>query len=293
LSTQTETTNTINTLFRFINRKKILDLVDRAGGWLADHALFILLILIGSIILYRLVSVAINHTVELISRDTFLPAEQAKQRAKTLGAVLDALTRFVIFFFAGLIILQNTGVKITALIAGASVVGVAIGFGAQSLVRDFISGFFILFENQYGVGDTVQVGTSKGTVENLSLRTTQIRDFEGRLHTIPNGEIKLVINQSRGWTQMVVDIGTSYREDPVRVMQIMADETTRIAQSSEWRENIIQSPQVLGVEAFTDSAMVFRVTALTKPGLEDSLARQVRAAIKTRFSAEDIAFSDK
>lgn len=261
--------------------------------WLSSHqALKIILIFILSIVIYRLVSITIRHTVELVSKDKFLSAEQAKQRAKTLGSVLDALARFVIFFIAALMILGRF-TDIGPLLAGAGVAGIAIGFGAQSLVKDFISGFFILFENQYSVGDVIQIGTSKGTVEDLDLRTTKLRDVQGRLHIIPNGEIKVVINQSRGWARAIVDIGVSNKEEPAHVTQIMEEELDKIAKSAKGKKILLEPPQVVGLEDFRDNAMVFRITAMTKPESQDEVAEQIRAGMKTRFAKENIEIIGK
>ncbi len=261
-------------------------------NWLGNQAPEIILIFISSIIIYKLVSISIRHAVELVSKDRFLSAEQAKQRAKTLGSVLEALARFAIFFIAALMILRKF-TDINPILAGAGIAGLAVGLGAQSLVKDFISGFFILFENQYGVGDVIQIGTSNGTVEDLDLRTTKLRDFQGRLHIIPNGEIKLVINQSRGWARAIVDIGVSNKEDPVRVIQIMEEELGKIAKSVKGQEVLLEPPQVIGLEDFRDNVMVFRVIAMARPGSQDSIAKQIRISIKTRFERENIEIIGK
>ncbi len=266
-----------------------MEFFQTAIDWLSSHQTpAIIVISILSIIIYRLIIIAIRHAVELVSKERFLSAEQAKLRAKTLGSVLEALARFIIFFIATLMILDVFRIPIGPLLASAGIAGIAIGFGAQSLVKDFISGFFILFENQYSVGDVIQIGTSKGTVEDLDLRTTKLRDVQGQLHIIPNSEIKVVINQSRGWARAIVDIGVSNKEDPARVTQIMEDELAKIAKSVKVKEALLEPPQVVGLKDFRDNVMVFRITAMTKPGSQDEIADLIRAGMKTRFAKENI-----
>ncbi|MCL6471568.1 MAG: mechanosensitive ion channel family protein [Firmicutes bacterium] len=275
------------TLSQLLEDFNFTDAAGRIVQWVKTNGPEVIFILAISAIAYKLLSITIDRAIALISKDTFLTAEQAKQRAKTLGSVLKALARFVIAFIAILMIIDRF-TNIGPLLAGAGIAGVAIGFGAQSLVRDFISGFFILFENQYGVGDVVQIGSSKGTVEDLDLRTTRLRDIQGRLHIIPNGEVKLVINQSRGWARAIVDIGVSNQVDPNKVKQIMQEEMDILAGAAEWKEILFEPPQVSGIEEFRENAMIIRVSAVTKPGHQDSLAEQIRTSIKTRLARENI-----
>lgn len=275
------------TLSQLLEDFNFTDTTGEIAQWLKANGPEIIFILFGSAVVYKLLSLTIDRTIALISKDTFLTAEQAKQRARTLGSVLKALARFVIVFIAILMVIDRF-TNIGPLLAGAGIAGVAIGFGAQSLVRDFISGFFILFENQYGVGDIVQIGSSKGTVEDLDLRTTRLRDVQGRLHIIPNGEVKLVINQSRGWSRAIVDIGVSNQVDPNKVKQIMQEEMDILAKTAEWKNILIEPPQVSGIEDFRENAMIIRISAVTKPAHQDRLAEQIRTNIKTRLARENI-----
>jgi len=278
----------LSTFLQLIDGRDLPTVANRALDWLLAEGPVIIFTLIASLIIYRLVSLTIKHTIELISKDTVLSAEQAKQRAKTLGSVLDALAKFTIFFIAILVILQNIGVQVAALIAGAGVLGVAVGFGAQSLVRDFISGFFILFENQFAVGDIVQIGSSKGAVEDLNLRTTLIRDFEGKLHTIPNGDIRLVINQSRGWIKSTIEFGVPLSEDPDKIKGVLQDEVGRIAQAPNLKGNLLNEPEVSGIEDFWSNAMIFKITITVKPGFQDNAAERIRTSVKKRFAEDGI-----
>jgi small conductance mechanosensitive channel len=274
--------------------ENITKLIDRAIDWLATYGLQIVIALVVGFIVYRLLSIAIHRSVALISRDTFLTAEEAKQRAKTLGAVLDALARFAIFFITIVIILQSTTTwNVSALIAGAGVVGVAIGFGAQSLIKDFISGFFIIFENQFSVGDMVQLGNDTGIVEQLSLRTTKLKDVLGNVHIIPNSQINVVINQSRGWSRTIVDIGVPTSEDTAKVIDIIKGAVSGIAASDKWKDILLEDPEVTGIEAFKEDTMVFRVTAMTTAGVQDAVARDIRNGVKTALSNNKIGIAAK
>jgi len=167
-------------------------------------------------------------------------------------------------------------------------VGIAIGFGAQSLIKDFISGFFIIFENQFSVGDLVQIGNDKGTVEHLSLRTTRLRDFQGNVHIIPNSQINVVINQSRGWSRAIVDIGVPTVEDPTRVIDIIKDAVAGIASSGKWKDILQEDPRVTGIDDFKENTMVFRVTAVTTSNAQDAIARDIRNGVKTALSQNKI-----
>lgn len=280
-------------LAQTVTAGKITSLVDNVVDWLAAYGWRVVAALLIGFIAYRLLSIAINHSVALISRDTFLSAEEAKLRAKTLGAVLDALARFVIFFVTVLVVLEIINVPVGPILASAGIVGIAIGFGAQSMVKDFISGFFILFENQFSVGDVVQIGNDKGTVEHLSLRTTRLKDFQGNVHIIPNSQINVVVNQSRGWSRAVVDIGVPVAEDQTRAINIIKDAIAGLETSDTWKDILQEAPLVTGIDDFKENTMVFRVTVITAPGMQDAIAREMRNIVKTALSDNKIEINNR
>lgn len=247
----------------------------------------ILLILIVSYILFRLVGVLINRTVKLITKDR-LSQTQLAQRAKTLAGVLRGVARFGIFFTALLMVLREVGVDPTPILAGAGIVGLAVSFGAQNLVRDMINGFFILFENHFGVGDSVEVGTSKGKVVHMNLRITQLRDVGGSLHTIPNGEIRKVVNYSREWVQAVVDINVSSKQDVEQVLSVIREECEKFYADKNFRSKMLEKPQVLGVQDLGASGMTLRTTVKTKPAAQGDIERELRKRLKKRFDIEKI-----
>jgi small conductance mechanosensitive channel len=192
---------------------------------------------------------------------------------------------------AGLTILGLVGLNLGPLIAGASIVGVALGFGAQALVRDFLSGFFILVEDQYGVGDRVSLSGAKGTVEDVSLRVTRMRADDGAVWFVPNGEIRKVANATMGWQRALVDVLLPVDADLDRALAVMAEEADLVAEDSEWADDIIERPQVLGVEAMSADGLTIRVTARTAPQKQDALARALRARIAARLRREGIALA--
>lgn len=255
--------------------------------WLSVKGVKILLILAGGYVLFLVVGVLISRIVRLITRDR-LSETQIAQRAKTLGGVLRGTARFAVIFVVGLMVLREVGVDPTPVLAGAGIAGLAVGFGAQNLVRDVINGFFVLFENQFGVGDVVEIGTGKGKVEHMNLRVTQLRDVEGRLHIIPNGEIKKVTNFSKAWARAVVDIGVSCKEDVDRVLSLIADEGEKLSADKKFKPRLLEKPQVLGVQEFGPAGMVLRIWVKTKPAAQGDTERELRKRIKRRLDAEKV-----
>jgi small conductance mechanosensitive channel len=168
------------------------------------------------------------------------------------------------------------------------VLGLAVSFGAQSLVKDVISGTFMLLEGQFGIGDVISVGDASGAVEKITLRTTVLRDIRGAVHIIPNGEITRVTNLTKAWSRAVLDIGVGYPEDADRVMAVMKEEADGLQADPQWGELLLDPPEVLGIETFGESAMVIRLLARTLPEKQWNVARELRRRIKKRFDAEGI-----
>jgi hypothetical protein len=184
--------------------------------------------------------------------------------------------------------LSNLGLNVTALLAGAGVAGLALSFALQNLLRDFINGFFILLEDQYGVGDIVQIGNVGGKVERFSLRLTVLRDLEGRVHFLPNSEVRQVTVLTQEWSRALVDVSVAYRADLDRALEVFRDEVARFYQDPEWRERFADPPEVLGVQSLADSGVVIRVLFNTKPAEQWAVAREFRRRIKNRLDREGI-----
>lgn len=208
-------------------------------------------------------------------------------RAQTLGGLLKSILRYGIYFVAAMSIIEifvpNAAKTV---LAGAGILGLAVGFGAQNLVRDVITGFFILFEDQYAVGEYVTLAGVTGIVEELGLRVTKIREFGGQLHIIPNGKIDMVTNFNRGAMQAIVEVGISYEENIDRAIDVLKKMSTVFAQ--KWSEDLLEGPDVLGVVRFGESDIVLRVTARTKPLRQWEIERQLRKNIKEIFDEEGI-----
>jgi small conductance mechanosensitive channel len=185
-------------------------------------------------------------------------------------------------------ILGELRIQLGPLLATAGIGALAIGFGAQSLVKDVISGFFIILENQYRIGDVIEVAGVSGLVESVSLRSTVLRDLEGKVHTVPNGEIKVVSNLSKEWARSVLDVAISYSEDVDRVMELLNQIGKELAQEEPWKGAILEPLQVFGVERFGESELVIRVVVKTAPLKQWDVGRELRRRIKIRFGEEGI-----
>ena len=212
---------------------------------------------------------------------------RVEKRGQTLAHLLRSIGRLIVFIIATLMIL-GLFVNIGPLLAGAGVVGLAVSFGAQSLVKDFLSGFFILFEDQFAVGDVVEINGKSGAVERMTLRIVQLRSLDGTVHTIPNGEIKAVSNLTRGWSRAVVEVGVAYDTDLDRALEVLRDEGRQLAADEAWRIQLDGEPEVLGVEGLGENALTLRLVARTRPGQQWAVARELRRRIKLRFDREDI-----
>jgi len=212
---------------------------------------------------------------------------EREQRGHTLAQLLNSVGAVAITIGAGLTVL-NLFMAIGPLLAGVGVAGLAISFGAQSLVKDVISGFFILLENQFAVGDIVEINGVSGVVERMTLRVVMVRDVRGALHVIPNGTITLVSNKSRGWSRTVLDIGVAYTENVDTVIRVMRDLANEFWRDEEWRSQLVEEPAVWGVEALADSSVNIRLVAATQPGRQFAIGRELRRRIKNRFDREGI-----
>jgi small conductance mechanosensitive channel len=192
-----------------------------------------------------------------------------------------------------LLVLGEFEVNLGPLLAGAGIVGVALGFGAQSLVKDFLSGFFILLENQFGVSDVIAVNVGgqivTGKVEELSLRTTQVRAFDGTLHIVPNGNILLVGNKTKGWARAIVDVGVAYDEDLERVRSVLEELCREIREDEEIGRTFYSGPDVLGVERLGEYDVKFRLAAEVRPSQKGDLERLLRERVKRRLDERGIA----
>jgi len=216
------------------------------------------------------------------------PLAQARllQRTKTIASVLGNLATWGLTLTVLSVVLSEVGVSPGAIIAGAGIIGAGLGFGAQSLVRDLISGLFIVFEDQYGVGDSVDLGQASGVVESVGLRVTQVRDVEGTLWFVRNGEIVRVGNQNQGWSRIVIDIALSYTSDIAKAQDALRDAAKEAAKAMPG--TAIDDAEVWGVNALSGDQVVVRLVQKTKPEHKDELARELRLAIKNNIDQAGI-----
>lgn len=219
----------------------------------------------------------------LMKRYEKLPLNNNKK--KTLTGLLKSIVRYVTYFVAVVNLLELFGIKTASLLTAAGIGGLAVGFGAQNLVKDVISGFFIIFEDQYNVGDYVETAGVAGTVEDIGIRSTRLRDFGGQLHIIPNGEITRVTNHSRGPMRALVDVNIAYEEDIDKALTILEDVCREIRNK---REDILEGPTVLGVTKLGPSEVVVTILAKTVPMQQWSVEREIRRAVKVRLEKEGI-----
>ncbi len=220
-----------------------------------------------------------------------LLAGRRVQRAETMGSLLKSISSIVIFTVFGITAIAELGYPVGPLIASAGVVGVAVGFGAQSLVKDFLSGIFMIFEDQYGVGDSVDLGEAGGTVEAVGLRVTRLRDVEGTVWYVRNGEILRVGNQSQNWARTVLDIPVALDQDLAHVQRVLQAVAHDLWEDESFQHLILEEPSVWGVQDLTPNWITVRVTLKTAPLEQWAVAREMRQRIKHRFDAEGIDFA--
>jgi small conductance mechanosensitive channel len=236
---------------------------------------------------YRLLRLLTRRIERAVDDGDPKTLSEREQRGRTLAQLLNSVGVVTIAIAAGLTIL-NMFIAIGPLLAGVGVAGLAISFGAQSLVKDVIGGFFILLENQLAVGDIVEINGVGGVVERLTLRVVMLRDVRGTLHVIPNGSIGMVSNKTRGWSRAVLDVSVSYKEDVDAVIRVMREVAAAFWRDEEWRPALVEEPAVWGVEALADSAVNIRLVATTHPGRQWAVSRELRRRIKIRFDEAGI-----
>ncbi len=268
------------------------DTLAQGAAWVIGKPMAILVIVLGAIVVRWFASKAIDRVVRRAETAPLPGAKQTfnrrAQRANSLGTLLKSITTTVVFGIAFVMVLSEVGMNVAPILASAGVLGLAIGFGAQNLVKDFLSGVMMMIEDQYGVGDAVDLGEAIGTVENVGLRVTRVRDVDGTVWYVRNGEILRVGNQSQNWARTVLDIKVGYSEDLVRVREILKEIAHGLWEDEDYKDVIIEEPEVWGVQDLSPDAVVMRVTLKTAPMEQWAVAREMRARIKGRFDHEGI-----
>lgn len=264
------------------------------GGLVLGHGLRIVLIIALVLLARRVARRVIPRALELALRAeptdvaaSLSPEDRAK-RLDTLSHVFLRTTEALLLVVGGLMVLTELEVNIAPVLAGAGIAGIALGFGAQALVRDVLAGLFVLLENQYGKGDVVKIAGVSGVVEDVNLRRTVLRDLEGALHSVPNGEIRVASNLTRGWSRVNLNVSVGYREDLDRVRAVLDRMGAELAADPEWGPLILEAPKVLRVDAFEESGIALKILAKTKPIKQWEVAGELRRRIKITFDAEGI-----
>ena len=263
---------------------------DRDWSDFLGHAANIALILALALLFQRLGTRLVDRSIRsLATRSPLRDASpRSEQRAETLAGVATGLLRVVVWTVALLLILGEVGLNLGPLIAGASIVGVALGFGAQSLVKDFLSGFFILVEDQYAVGDTITIAEATGTVEEINMRVTRIRATDGTVWFVPNGEIRKVGNSTKEYGRSIVDVLIPNKADLAAATAAIAEESAALAEDPAWAQDVLEAPEVLGVETLGSDNLTLRVSTKTTPIRRAPFARELRARITRRLQREGV-----
>lgn len=257
--------------------------------WLSEHGWRIAFIAVLSV---AAVIAAVEFVPRLVVR-TLAPQteeteEDCKKRGDTLSRVMVSTIQVVVIVMAAFMVLSELQINIVPILTGVGVAGIAIGFGAQSLVKDIVNGLFIVFENQYRVGDVVRVADVAGLVEDVNLRRTVLRDLDGIVHVIPNGEVRIASNFTKEWSRVNMNISVAYGEDLDRVISVINRVGKELAEDAEWAPSFITPPQVLGVDNFGDSGIEVKILGETKPIRQWDIMRQLRLRLKKAFDKEGI-----
>ncbi|MBK8987781.1 MAG: mechanosensitive ion channel family protein [Chloroflexi bacterium] len=268
------------------------NVLEQIQRWFVAHGLTILAILVLSLVANFLLGAVVRYATHRVSLIDGEAGSALDKRAKTISTVLRSAGSVLIVATAVVMVLQEVGVPVAPLLASVGVVGLAFGLGAQTLVKDTISGLFILIENQYMVEDVIEVNGVVGTIEEMTLRTTMIRDVAGVLYVIPNGEIRIVANRSRGWSRAIVDVSITYEADVDRALSVLQAIGDGLAADAEMALLLRERPQVTGVEGLEDWAVRLRLMVKTAPNQHWAVQRELRRRIRLEFAAQgiDLAF---
>jgi small conductance mechanosensitive channel len=279
---------------------------EKAQVWLATVGLRILITLVLAGLSLWLLRRLINRVVatmtsksaqrlvesgragKALAAATGLASERQRQRVETVGSLLRSITTAVIITLTGLTVMTLLEIPIAPLLASAGVAGVALGFGAQSLVKDFLSGIFMIVEDQYGVGDVIDTGEAVGTVEEVTLRITRLSDANGVTWYVRNGEIIRIGNRSQGYATAIVDMPVSYAESVERVVGVIREAVTAMGADPDWAEKFVDEPQVLGVESIVGMTMTIRTLAQCVPGEQFPVQREMRERLKAALDAAGV-----
>lgn len=260
--------------------------------WLVTDVLSIFILIVLLIIVLRFSSALIKNLRNLLIKRMAYRSEEpdfeVEKRLNTLMGILRKTSRVVIWSIFGMIFLEKININIAPILTGAGIVGLAVGFGSQELVRDFLAGFFILLEDGIRTGDVAILNGTSGKVEKIELRTITLRDSSGVVHIFQNGKINTISNMTKGWSAMVFDIGVAYKEDLTQVMQLMKEVGDRMYAEDEYKVQMLDTMEVSGLNSFGDSSLNIRGRIRTKPGKQWGIGREYRKRLKEAFDEHNI-----
>lgn len=263
--------------------------IDRIIPWLLDHGLKIMVIAVLAYLLNLFLSRIIRRTVRIaVFRDASMTEEAEKMREDTLIRIFNGALRIILIILTILMILQEAGLKIGPILAGAGIVGVAVGFGAQYLIKDIITGLFMILENQYRIGDVVNIDGTSGLVQDISLRKTMLRDLDGTVHHINHGSITLVSNLSKDFARVNLEIGVAYDTDLEHLIEVINKTGNELAEDPDFKDSIINPPKFLRVNEFADSSIIVKILGETKPLKQWEVTGELRKRLKIAFDREGI-----
>jgi len=268
--------------------QRLAEVLRIDGGTVVRSGARILGIWLLAWLAYRVVALAARRIeIEVDDGDDSVTTLR-ERRGQTISQLLRSVGRVLVISIA-LLLTFNVFIDIGPILAGAGILGLAVSFGAQSLVKDVISGFFILFENQFAIGDVIEAGGKSGVVEKMTLRVVVLRDLKGTMHIVPNSEIKVVSNMTRGWSRAVVDVGITYEEDIDKALAVVRDEAAQFSTDKVWGAQLDGPLEVPGIESLSDSSVVVRTLIRTQPGSQWNAAREFRRRLKKRLDREGIS----
>ncbi len=263
-----------------------VNLLSVVKNWFFTAGLKIILIAVITLIVMRVIRVISSRLSVLFLRKR--EDEESIKRAKTLSSVIRNLLNVAVLIIALMTVLGQLGVEIGPILAAAGIVGLAIGFAGQSLVKDFINGFFILLWDQIRVGDVVEVSGRGGLVEKINLKMTVLRDLAGNVHFVPNSNIDVVMNMTKDYSRYVFDIGVAYREDVDEVIEVLKEIDTELQNDPDFKEDILEPLEIFGLNKFDDSAIIIRARIKTKPIKQWRIGREFNRRLKKKFDEKDI-----
>jgi small-conductance mechanosensitive channel len=257
--------------------------------WLTSHGIKIVIIAAAALILDKLLKGIITKAVRItVKHDENETEEAERKREDTLIRIFNGAVHIILLIVAILMILQEIGIKIGPILAGAGIVGLAFGFGGQYLIKDIITGLFLIIENQFRIGDVVNINGTGGLVQDISLRKTTLRDLDGTVHHIPNGSINMVSNLSKNFARINLDMGVAYNTNIEHLIEVINKTGNDLAADPDFKEKITKAPQFLRVNEFADSAVVVKILGETKPLMQWEVTGELRKRLKAAFDKESI-----